>query len=108
MLFKNSKAFSSFSVNDLGKAKNFYGETLGLKVKETPEGLELHLAGGTMPVVIYPSDDYRGRAYGFEFHRRRHRCGSGRSQEAREGIGRRGHQEANEDWEVSRTLPRPD
>jgi hypothetical protein len=43
MLFKNSKAFSSFSVDDLDKAKTFYGETLGLKVKETPEGLELHL-----------------------------------------------------------------
>ena len=58
MLFKNSKAFSSFSVNDLDKAKKFYGDTLGLKIKETPEGLELHLAGGTMPVFIYPSDDY--------------------------------------------------
>lgn len=58
MLFKNSKAFSSFSVDDLDKAKTFYGETLGLKVKETPEGLELHLAGGSMPVFIYPSNDY--------------------------------------------------
>ena len=58
MLFKNSKAFSSFSVDDLDKARTFYGETLGLKVKETPEGLELHLAGGTMPVFIYPSTDY--------------------------------------------------
>ena len=58
MPFQYSKAFSSFSVNDLAKAKVFYGETLGLKVKETPEGLELHLAGGTMPVFIYPSDDY--------------------------------------------------
>ena len=58
MLCKNSKAFCSFSVNDLDKAKKFHGETLGLEVKETPEGLELHLAGGTMPVFIYPSDDY--------------------------------------------------
>ena len=58
MPFRYSKAFSSFSVDDLAKAKHFYGEILGLKVKETPEGLELHLAGGTMPVFIYPSDDY--------------------------------------------------
>ena len=58
MPFQYSKAFSSFSVNDLAKAKVFYGETLGLKVKVTPEGLELHLAGATMPVFIYPSDDY--------------------------------------------------
>ena len=58
MTFKNSKAFSSFSVDDLAKAKHFYGEILGLNVKETPEGLELHLAGGAMPVFIYPSNDY--------------------------------------------------
>ncbi len=58
MPFKYSRAFSSFSVDDLAKAKSFYGEILGLKVKENPEGLELHLAGGNMPVFIYPSDDY--------------------------------------------------
>ena len=58
MPFKYSRAFSSFSVDDLAKAKSFYGEILGLKVKETPEGLEQHLAGGNMPVFIYPSDDY--------------------------------------------------
>ena len=58
MLFKDLKAFSSFSVDDMGKAKKFYGETLGLKVKEIPEGLELHLAGGGVPVFVYPSDDY--------------------------------------------------
>ncbi len=58
MPFKYSRAFNSFSVDDLAKAKSFYGEILGLKVKETPEGLELHLAGGNMPVFIYPSDDY--------------------------------------------------
>lgn len=42
-MFKDSRAFSSFSVNDLQKAKEFYGLTLGLEVKQTPEGLELHL-----------------------------------------------------------------
>jgi len=31
--------FSSFSVNDLQKAKAFYGQTLGLETSETPEGL---------------------------------------------------------------------
>ena len=56
-MFANTPAFSSFSVDDLAKAKRFYGETLGLKVEETPEGLELQLMGaGT--VFIYPSDDY--------------------------------------------------
>lgn len=56
-MFRDTKAFSSFSVNDLKKAKQFYGQTLGLTVVEIPEGLELHLAGGT-PVFIYPSHDY--------------------------------------------------
>ncbi|SRR5258708_176555 len=40
-MFKDSKAFSSFSVDDLQKAKDFYGQTLGLEVSERPEGLEL-------------------------------------------------------------------
>ena len=56
-MFTNSKAFSSFSTDDLGAAKRFYGETLGLDVVETPEGLELRIAGST-PVFVYPSDSY--------------------------------------------------
>jgi predicted enzyme related to lactoylglutathione lyase len=56
-MFRDSKAYSSFSVDDLQKAKEFYGQTLGLDVEETPEGLVLHLAGGT-DVFVYPSDNY--------------------------------------------------
>jgi predicted enzyme related to lactoylglutathione lyase len=56
-MFREVKAFSSFSVDDLQKAKQFYGQTLGLDVAETPEGLVLRIAGGTV-VFIYPSDDY--------------------------------------------------
>jgi catechol 2,3-dioxygenase-like lactoylglutathione lyase family enzyme len=56
-MFKDTKAFSSFSVDDLEKAKRFYGETLGLEVVERPEGLELHIAGST-PVFVYPSSNY--------------------------------------------------
>ena len=56
-MFKDSKAFSTFSVNDLKKAKEFYGGTLGLGVTETPEGLELHLAGGNR-VFIYPKPNH--------------------------------------------------
>jgi len=32
--FKNTKAFSSFSVNDLEKAKRFYNQILGLVVDD--------------------------------------------------------------------------
>lgn len=56
-MFENAKAFSSFSTPDLAKAKDFYGRTLGLDVRQTNEGLELHLGGGTT-VFIYPSSDY--------------------------------------------------
>jgi catechol 2,3-dioxygenase-like lactoylglutathione lyase family enzyme len=56
-MFRETRAFSSFSVDDLEKAKQFYGETLGLDVVETPEGLELHIAGST-PVFVYPSSSY--------------------------------------------------
>ena len=45
-MFKDTKAFSSFSVDDLKKAKEFYGQTLGLQVSETKEGLGLEIAGG--------------------------------------------------------------
>jgi extradiol dioxygenase family protein len=31
-MFKDTKAFSGFSVNDIQKAKEFYGKTLGLEV----------------------------------------------------------------------------
>jgi len=56
-MFKDSKSFSTFSVNDLKKAKEFYGGTLGLRVTETPEGLELNLAGGHK-VFLYPKPNH--------------------------------------------------
>lgn len=56
-MFKTTKAFSSFSVNDLQKAKEFYGQTLGLEVSEMPEGLQLNIAGGGM-VFIYPKPNH--------------------------------------------------
>lgn len=52
-----SKAFSGFSVNDIGKAKEFYGKTLGLKVSEDHGMLTLHLSGNA-PVLIYPKDNH--------------------------------------------------
>lgn len=57
-MLKNSKAFSSFSVNDIEKAKKFYSEILGLEVLENEMGLlELHFAGG-LNILIYPKDNH--------------------------------------------------
>jgi catechol 2,3-dioxygenase-like lactoylglutathione lyase family enzyme len=52
-MLKESKAFSGFSVNDIQKAKDFYGRTLGLQVSESHGLLTLQLAGGN-EVLIYP------------------------------------------------------
>ena len=57
MDFKNTKAFSSFSVKDLDEAKRFYGQTLGLEVSESDEGLILQTEGG-IDVFIYPKPDH--------------------------------------------------
>ena len=56
-MFKDTKAFSGFSANDIGAAKRFYGETLGLSVSEEMGGLGLHLGGGG-EVFVYPKDDH--------------------------------------------------
>src|SRR5215213_2582880 len=50
-------AFSSFSVNDLIEAKEFYQDTLGIKVAETREGLQLEVENSD-PIFIYPKDDH--------------------------------------------------
>ncbi len=60
-MFKDTKAFGSFSVNDIGKAKEFYSRTLGLEVSETSGEmsglLSLHIAGGN-DILIYPKPDH--------------------------------------------------
>lgn len=57
-MFKNIKAFSSFSVNDIQKARSFYSQKLGLEVTEEDMGtLSLHIAGGAN-ILIYPKPDH--------------------------------------------------
>jgi len=55
-LFKTAEAFASFSVDDIKRAKEFYGQTLGLKVSENAEGLELETRGGS--VFLYPKPNH--------------------------------------------------
>jgi catechol 2,3-dioxygenase-like lactoylglutathione lyase family enzyme len=56
-MFKDANAFSGFSVDDLDRAKQFYGETLGLSISENPAGLELQLGGGGR-VFVYPKPNH--------------------------------------------------
>jgi predicted enzyme related to lactoylglutathione lyase len=67
-MLDTSKAYSGFAVDDIGKAKEFYGQTLGLKVKELDVGqeepiLELHLGGNRPAVLIYPKPDFTPATY---------------------------------------------
>ncbi len=58
-MFQNSKAFSGFSVDDLEKAKHFYGAVFKLEVTEdkTMGLLHLPIGGGTI-ILIYPKPNH--------------------------------------------------
>lgn len=61
-MFKDTKAFSSFSVDDLAKAKEFYGRTLGLEISQTKEGLSLQIGGGGQ-VFLYPKPNHSAASF---------------------------------------------
>ena len=53
-MLTDSKAFSGFAVDDLQKARSFYGQALGLKTEILDESnglMTLHLAGGRDTLV---------------------------------------------------------
>jgi catechol 2,3-dioxygenase-like lactoylglutathione lyase family enzyme len=61
-MFQHAKAFGSFSVNDLDKAKEFYHTKLGLEIQPriSEEGvklIELHI-GGDSKIIAYCKDDH--------------------------------------------------
>jgi predicted enzyme related to lactoylglutathione lyase len=58
-MFENTKAYSGFAADDIGKAQKFYGETLGLKTTLLDEEnglLQLDIAGDR-PTLIYHKPD---------------------------------------------------
>jgi predicted enzyme related to lactoylglutathione lyase len=57
-----TNAFSSFAVPDIAAAKKFYGEVLGLQVKEENELLSLSI-GGDKEVMVYPKPDHAPAVY---------------------------------------------
>jgi catechol 2,3-dioxygenase-like lactoylglutathione lyase family enzyme len=61
-MFRASDAFSSYSIDDVDKAKEFYGNTLGLEVKDdSMGGLELHV--GDQRVYLYPKDNHEPASF---------------------------------------------
>jgi catechol 2,3-dioxygenase-like lactoylglutathione lyase family enzyme len=66
-MLRDANAFSGFAVDDVPRAKEFYGTTLGLEVAEAvlgvegadvPAGLELRLGSGAR-VLVYPKPDHQ-------------------------------------------------
>jgi len=57
-MFKHTNAFSSFSVDNIEKAKEFYGKTLGLEVKDQPEGSIGLKVGDGKEVMLYPKPNH--------------------------------------------------
>ena len=58
-MFGNTKAFSSFAVDDVAAARAFYADTLGIEVSEDMDMglLFLHLSGNR-EIVVYPKPDH--------------------------------------------------
>jgi catechol 2,3-dioxygenase-like lactoylglutathione lyase family enzyme len=61
-MFESTKAFSGFAVDDLERARAFYGETLGLRTSEEHGLLTLHLAGDR-PTLVYVKPDHVPATY---------------------------------------------
>ena len=61
-MFEHTKAFSGFSVDDIPRARQFYGDTLGLAVTEQHGMLTLHIAGDR-DILVYPKQDHVPATY---------------------------------------------
>ncbi|HEU5400376.1 MAG TPA: VOC family protein [Terriglobales bacterium] len=57
------KAFSSFSVNDIDKAREFYGKTLGLEVSNGPEGTLVVPISGDSMALMYPKPNHQAATF---------------------------------------------
>jgi predicted enzyme related to lactoylglutathione lyase len=65
-MFKDTKAFSGFSVNDIEKAAKFYGETLGLEITRKEMGvtlLEIKITGNENKIMVYPKPNHEPATY---------------------------------------------
>jgi catechol 2,3-dioxygenase-like lactoylglutathione lyase family enzyme len=61
-MFTDTKAFSGFAVDDIDKARAFYGDTLGVRTSDENGMLILHLAGDR-DVLVYPKPDHTPATY---------------------------------------------
>jgi catechol 2,3-dioxygenase-like lactoylglutathione lyase family enzyme len=61
-MFADTKAYSGLAVDDMQKAREFYGETLGLRTSEEYGLMWLHLAGGR-DTLVYEQPDPTPASY---------------------------------------------
>jgi catechol 2,3-dioxygenase-like lactoylglutathione lyase family enzyme len=61
-MFRDTKAFCGYSVDDVAKARAFYADTLGLDTTEENGMLTLRIAGGNT-VLLYPKDNHEPATY---------------------------------------------
>jgi catechol 2,3-dioxygenase-like lactoylglutathione lyase family enzyme len=61
-MFADTKAYSGLAVDDLQKAREFYGGTLGLRTSEEYGLMWLHLAGGR-DTLVYEQPDPTPASY---------------------------------------------
>jgi catechol 2,3-dioxygenase-like lactoylglutathione lyase family enzyme len=61
-MFADTMAYSGIAVHDLQQAREFYGETLGLRTSEEYGLMWLHLAGGR-DTLIYEQSDATAASY---------------------------------------------
>jgi predicted enzyme related to lactoylglutathione lyase len=58
-----NKAFSSFSVNNIQKAREFYGKTLGVNVSTGPEGTLVLALAGDNKALMYPKPNHQPASF---------------------------------------------
>lgn len=56
-MFKDTPAFSGFSVDNIEAAAKFYGEVLGVEVETNEMGMQLHLHGD-VTVFVYEKSNH--------------------------------------------------
>jgi len=61
-MFATTEAFSGFAVDDIERAREFYGETLGLETSTHNGLMTLHLAGGR-PTLVYAKPNHTPADY---------------------------------------------
>ena len=64
-MFKDTPAYSGFAVDDIGRAREFYGDTLGIETAVLDEEnglLELQISGDR-PTLVYLKPDFQPATY---------------------------------------------